>query len=185
MDTRNGIVTDDESRQASRDAQRDVRLDGEARPTLGGFRHGAICMRLGARLFAFVAERGLGRVVDSTAGYRWPSRVPGQPDDVLSPDVSFVAAGRLRGRVPDGFPALAPDLAVEVVAPHDRVDDLFRRIGEYLDVGSRIVWVIDPASRHAVVWRGLMAVRSIGEDGVLDGEEVLPGFACRLADVLD
>jgi Uma2 family endonuclease len=185
MDTSTGFVTDEELLQAPRDGQKYERVDGAIRVTPAGFRHGAVSMRLGARLLASVTERQLGHVVDSSTGFRWPSREPGRPDDVRSPDVSFVAAGRLpEEREPDGFAALAPDLAVEVVSSHDRADEVLRKVGEYLDAGVRLVWVIDPANRRAVMYRGLIVVRSIGEDGVLDGGDVLPGFACPLRDVL-
>lgn len=36
----------------------------------------------------------------------------------------------------------------------------------------------------ATAYRGLTAVRVLDETGELDGEDVLPGFRCRLADVL-
>lgn len=58
-------------------------------------------------------------------------------------------------------------------------------VGEYLTAGVRIVWVIDPRKRKAAVYRSLTDVREIGENEALDGEDVLPGFACKLATVLD
>jgi hypothetical protein len=47
-----------------------------------------------------------------------------------------------------------------------------------------MVWVIDPDGRTAVVHRSLTDVRVLGEADELEGEDVVPGFACRLADVL-
>jgi Uma2 family endonuclease len=58
------------------------------------------------------------------------------------------------------------------------------KVGEYLHAGTRRVWVIDPETRTATIHRSLMDVRVIGEADLLDGEDVVPGFACRLADVL-
>jgi hypothetical protein len=44
--------------------------------------------------------------------------------------------------------------------------------------------VIDPEKRTAAVYRSVTDVRVIGETGLLDGEDVVPGFACPLKDVL-
>ena len=121
----------------------------------------------------------------SSIGFRWPGRNPDRPDNIRSPDVSFVAAGRFAdGRPPVGFIPFAPDLAVEVLSPSDRRGDVLEKVGEYLDAGTRLVWVIDPEKRMAVVYRSLTDIRVIAEADVLDGEDVVPGFACPLKDVL-
>lgn len=185
MATTPPYVSDDDLSRAPRDGRKYERVDGAMRVTPAGFRHGAISMRLGARLLAFVSERGLGHVVDSSTGFRWPSRTPGAPDDVRSPDVSFVAAGRLPDeREPEGYAALAPDLAVEVASPTDRPADVLSKVGAYLDAGTRLVWVIDPEKRTAAIYRSMTGVRAVAVDGVLEGEDVVPGFACPLKDVL-
>jgi Uma2 family endonuclease len=57
-------------------------------------------------------------------------------------------------------------------------------VGEYVQAGVHLVWVIDPEGRKAVVHRSLSDVREIGDDDVLDGEDVIPGFRCRLAEIL-
>jgi Uma2 family endonuclease len=128
--------------------------------------------------------RRLGVVFDSSTGFRLAGRKAGQ-QDVRSPDISFVATGRLSGdHAPAGFIELAPDLAVEVLSPEDRRREVLEKVGEFLDAGTRLVWVLDPAKRSAAAYRSLTDVRRLGEDESLDGEDVIPGFACVLADVL-
>jgi Uma2 family endonuclease len=178
-------VTDEEMYQAPKDGQKYERVDGEMRVGPGGGRHSAVTVSLGARLGVFVRQKTLGYVVGSRTGYRWPGRHADRPDNVRSPDVSFVSLGRFPDeRLPDGFAQLAPDLAVEVLHPDDRACDVLEKVGEYLDVGTRLVWVIDPEKRTAVVYRSLTDIRVIAEADVLDGEDVVPGFACPLWDVL-
>ena len=58
------------------------------------------------------------------------------------------------------------------------------KVGEYLEVGVRLVWVIDPRNARAVVYRSLSDVRELGPDDSLQGEDVLPGFSCRVRDIL-
>ena len=104
--------------------------------------------------------------------------------DVRSPDASFVAAGRLPGdRGPAGFIEMAPDLAVEVLSPADRRREVLGKVGEFLDAGSRLVWVLDPEQRTAAAYRSPTDVRRLGENDCLDGEDVIPGFACVLGDI--
>jgi Uma2 family endonuclease len=178
-------VTDEDLLRMPRDGRKYERVDGELRVSPAGFNHEGVGMALAARLWAFVTERQLGHVVGSSAGYRWPSRKADRPDNVRSPDVSFVAAGRLPDeRRPVGFAQLAPDLAVEVLSPGDNSRDVLEKVGEYLHAGTRLVWVIDPGTRTAAIHRSLTDVRTIGEADSLDGEDVVPGFACRLRDVL-
>jgi hypothetical protein len=43
--------------------------------------------------------------------------------------------------------------------------------------------VIDPESRSAHVHRLDGTALDLDEDGVLDGEDVLPGFRCRVGDL--
>ena len=115
-------------------------------------------------------------MLDSSTGYRLPG------GNVRSPDLSFVAVGRLLdGKAPEGFLELAPDLAVEVLSPERQILD---KVGEYLGAGVRLVWVIDPRKRRAAVYRSLTDLREISEAGALDGMDVLPGFSCPLAEIL-
>ena len=44
-----------------------------------------------------------------------------------------------------------------------------------------LVWVIDPEKETAVAYRSLTEGRQILRDQSLDGEDVVPGFTCPLA----
>jgi Uma2 family endonuclease len=154
-------------------------VDGEIRVSPGGARHSQVAVKLAARLLAFAQERGLGFVFGSDIGFRLPG------GNVRSPDASFVRAGRFPNElVPDDFADLAPDLAVEVVSPGDRPRHVLDKVGEYLEAGVRLVWVIDPRKAKAVVHRSLSDAKERGLQDTLDGDDVLPGFSCRLADIL-
>ena len=61
---------------------------------------------------------------------------------------------------------------------------MLEKVGEYLDAGTHLVWVIDPEKRTAAAYRSLTDVRTIGETDALEGEDVVPGFACPLGNVL-
>jgi Uma2 family endonuclease len=71
-----------------------------------------------------------------------------------------------------------------VLSPGDRPRHVLDKVGEYLEAGVRLIWVIDPGKARAVVYRSLSDVRELADDDVLDGEDVLPGFRCPLRDIL-
>jgi Uma2 family endonuclease len=56
---------------------------------------------------------------------------------------------------------------------------------DYLEAGSRLVWVIAPATRTATVHRADGSARLCREGEHLGGEDVLPGLAIPLADLFD
>jgi Uma2 family endonuclease len=172
-------ATEADLRAQPEDGNKYELVDGEIRMSPGGTRHSAVGTRLLGRLLSFVQERRLGWVLGADAGFRLPG------GNVRSPDVSFVRAGRFPdGREPDDYADLAPDLVAEVVSPGDRPRHVLDKVGEYLEAGTRLVWVIDPRKRNAGVYRSTSEVREIGAADALDGEEVLPGFTCPLREIL-
>src|SRR5947209_4956137 len=114
-------------------------VDGEIRMSPAGTRHGQVCANLVLSIGTFVKQHRLGYLFDSSTGFRLPG------GNVRLPDVAFVARGRFKSeRVPDGFGDVVPDLAVEVLSPDDRARDVLDKVGEYLQAGVRLVWVVDP-----------------------------------------
>lgn len=77
----------------------------------------------------------------------------------------------------------APDLAVEVLSPSALASEVRTKVREYLAAGARLVWIVDPESRTASVHRPDGTGRELGEDGTLDGEDLLPGPRIPLAEL--
>jgi len=109
---------------------------------------------------------------------------PDSPRTVRKPNVSFVRYGRLPGEQPPaGYAKLAPDLAAEVVSPNDLYEEVDEKIEEYLRAGVRLVWVISPQNHTVRVYHLDGSSQSLRENDELSGEDVLPGFRCRAADL--
>jgi len=140
----------------------------------------AVTIRLSRRIGEFVERHGLGWVLDAECGYQC---FPWAPRNVRKPDISVIRRERLQA-LPRGHVRIAPDLAVEVVSPNDLYSELTVKVDEYLRAGTKRVWVIDPDSRSASVFRADNTVERLHESDALDGEEVLPGFRCPLAEIL-
>jgi len=163
------------------DGDRYELLDGVPKEKDMGVKSGEIAGLLLTALNAFIRPRKLGRAYPGDAGYRY---FPDRPLHVRFPDVSFVAAARVPGgRSPDGYYLLAPDLAVEVVSPHDLSEDVEKKVAEYRAAGVKLIWVISPAARTVLVRRPDGTCSELDEAGELSGEDVVPGFTCKVADL--
>ncbi len=144
-----------------------------------GLRHGRIALDLGRRLADHVDANHLGRVYVES-GFKLASN----PDTVRGPDVAFISQSRLPEPEPVGYPALAPDLVVEILSPGDRPGELLGKVADWLSAGTRLVWVIDPERRLTRVYRADGAEAIVTAEQALQGEDVVPGFACPLATIL-
>jgi Uma2 family endonuclease len=149
----------------------------EPRP---GAYHGRTQARLSQKLGEFVESGTIAGVVFTDVGVVLSRRLR----TVRGPDVAFYRPDRLPDPLPPGFLDAAPDLAVEVVSASDSASEILEKVMEYLDAGSRAVWVIDPRSRTATVYRSREVIRILGDEDVLDGEDVIPGFRLPLRDIL-
>jgi Uma2 family endonuclease len=131
-------------------------------------------------LGSFVRPRRLGVVYAGDSGFVLARK----PDTVRGPDVAFVSAERQRqvGSASPYFPG-APDLAIEVLSPGDRVSEVVGKVSDYLAAGCRLVWVVDPVREQVQVFRSPLTPRSVARDELLDGEDVVPGFRVALSEI--
>lgn len=142
----------------------------------GGFRHGDVAARLLIAVGTFVESRSLGRVFTAETGFRLRTN----PDTVRAPDVAFVRRDRLPEPPPRGYAAIAPDLVIEVLSPDDRPGQVLSKVGDWLEAGTALVWVVDPDRRTARVYRADGGQDLLTDRDRLDGEVVLPEFQYEL-----
>jgi Uma2 family endonuclease len=110
---------------------------------------------------------------------------PTAPGRVRRLDGSFIRADRLSvaQAAQEGHLTIIPDLAIEVISPNDLGYEIDAKVQECLTAGVRLVWVIYPESRTVCVYRPDEPGTILRENDVLDGEDVLPGFRCRVGDL--
>jgi Uma2 family endonuclease len=101
---------------------------------------------------------------------------------VRIPDVAFVSWARLpNGEIPaEPIPALAPDLAIEVLSEGNTKREMERKLREYFAAGVRLVWYVEPKARAVRVYTAPDQETRLDESQTLDGGAVLPGFALPL-----
>ncbi len=156
-------------------------IDGRLLEKLMGARASSIAVAISTALKIHVKPQQLGGIFDGECGY---VLFPDQPNRVRRPDISFVRRERFPGgEIPEGWFHLAPDLAVEILSPNNTAPQIASRITDYLSAGVPLLWVIDPATRLVQIFRGGGSAAWLIGSGELKGENVLPGFTCRVEDI--
>lgn len=115
--------------------------------------------------------------VASGAGYT----LERYPDTVRRPDVGLVSQRHAARRRPTcgGFPQVVPDFVAEVRAPGESWALMARRMAHYLEVGVRLGWLVE-IGQFVEVYRPGRPPQRYSTDDELRGEDVLPGFSCRV-----
>ena len=147
-------------------------------PPPGGL-HGVCCTNVVLAIGGYVKQHRLGTVACNDAGFVTERG----PDSVRGPDISFWTAERLK-EVPVGYFEVAPDLAVEVLSPGNTRKQILAKLTEYFEKGVRLVWVLSPEDRTLTIYRTPAEARLLHETASASGEDVLPGFACRVGELL-
>lgn len=156
-------------------------VDGKLTERNRGAESGRIGHIIASRLEVHANDHNLGMVWGADCSYQIFGEEAGK---VRRPDGSFIAKGRLPDDLPPkGHIKIAPDLAIEVVSPHDLAVYIDAKIDEYLGAGVRLIWVVYPESKHVLVYRSGSDVQRLGVDDELSGEDILPGFKLAISKV--
>lgn len=145
-----------------------------------GVAHGIICGTLVFELTKFVKSHNLGMVLPPETG----CIVERNPDSVLGVDVAYVSHERMKTvENIDKFLPFAPDLAVEVLSPTNTAQEMDEKVALYFAGGAGAVWVFNPKRRTVAAYTSPFDVRILGEQDMLDGGGVLPGFSLELSEL--
>jgi Uma2 family endonuclease len=147
---------------------------------LEGFEHGVMVVDIGCALRAFAERARLGAVVLGV-GFLLTT----DPDTVRAPDVAFVRAERIRELTAPytGYVPGAPDLAIEVISPSDLYMDVDEKIADWLEHGTRLVFVVNPRRHTVSVHRPGQPVTILAESDLLSGEDVVPDWSLPIAEI--
>ena len=100
---------------------------------------------------------------------------------VLGPDAAWITQERLDA-LPDNERETiiegAPDFAVEIRSRTDNLRPLQNKMAQWMAGGTRLGWLIDARLKQVHVYRaGQSEPQLLDDPEILDGEDVLPGFA--------
>jgi len=145
-----------------------------------GMDHGRVASRITFLVTGYVDRNRLGEVFTADTGFVLFQ----DPPTVRAPDVAFVSRDRLPS--PEefvGFGRLAPDFAVEIVSPSNTAAEILDKVEDYLEAGTRLVWVVEPRRRTVTEYRSRHEIRLLRERDAMDGHDVLPGFSLTVAEL--
>jgi Uma2 family endonuclease len=133
---------------------------------------------LNAQLWNWNDRTGLGIAFESSTGFTLPNGA------VYSPDASWVSKEKwdalTQSQQEKEFSPLAPDFAVELRSSSDSLKKLREKMGEYMDNGVRLGWLIDPKNNQVEIYRPGKEVEVLDSPSNLSGEDVLLGFDLNL-----
>jgi len=140
--------------------------------------HGRIEANVSLALGNFVSAQKLGLVLVGEVGIftRW------NPDRVRGADVVFISHEQYDRRTKTrGFLDVAPELVVEILSPER--PDTAQKVLEYLEIGVRLVLVVDPDARTITTHRPNGALMCHTESDAVPCQDVIPGFSLAAANV--
>jgi Uma2 family endonuclease len=181
MATAEKLLTAEEFKQLPDDGKRYELIDGELRemvPTVNW--HGEVESNLTALLHMYVRSHGLGRVSCGEVMYI----VRRHPDRVRAADIAFLCQERVSSlEARQHIMEITPDLVVEILSTHDTIAAISDRIDDWLGAGVRLLWIVDPFRRTVTIYQPERDPTLLGAHATLEGEAVLPGFRCPVAEM--
>ena len=164
---------------------RDLRMERNARgeliimpPTGGdtGEQNAEITLQL--RLWA--KQDGTGATFDSSTGFKLPNGA------IRSPDASWIRYSHLNSISSEQrkkFIPLSPDFVIELRSPGDSLKDLQEKMREYLDNGTQLGFLIDPAYRKVYVYERDKPTTEIEDPETISADPFLPHFVLSMSEI--
>ncbi len=151
-------------------------VDGRLKEVPTNIRHEEISVNLIALLIPHARGRGI--LTTGQGGFRMTD------GNVRAPDVSYTRKDRFPGgHAPNSFGDIAPDFCVEIISPSEERADMARKVSEYFASGAQIVWHVFPERQEVTVFTSPTEPQTYGAEDLLDADDLLPGFSCRVADL--
>lgn len=143
-------------------------------------KHGATCGKAVYLLMSYTKSLGRGTVLCNDTGLLTQT----DPDTVRGVDIMVYLNPSWAGQdFPDDYSTEPPDLAVEVRSLDQSWKEVLEKVTEYLNMGVRLVWVIDPNVQRVHVFQPDQEPQVLAADNDLDGGAVLTGFRCQVAEL--
>ncbi len=164
--------------------ERDL-IRGELREkpvTRRGRRHSRSMVRIGHLLECWWERlpEPRGEVVVGEAGFRlWRN-----PDTTVGIDVAYVSA-EVASRTPESVWLYdgPPVLAVEILSPSDKQEEIDEKVEVYLESGVKVVWIVNPRQKTILVYRAGKRPELFNDEQELTGDPELPGFKVAVAEI--
>ena len=120
----------------------------------------------------------LGEILTGDAAFR----LRHDPDTTVGIDVAYLSA-ELAAETPDAAFIVdgPPILAVEILSPSDKHEDIVEKIELYLSSGVQVVWIVDPDLRTVSVYEPGTEPVLFNTRQELNGDPHMPGLRIPVA----
>lgn len=161
-----------------RDADRNIIIMSPT-GTESGFYNGNIF----AQLAIWNRQTGLGVAFESSTGFLLPNGAVRSPDAAWIPKERYFSFDK---QTRQKFLPYCPDIVIELKSFNDRLQDLQKKMEEWIANGTRLGWLIHPENQISYIYRrdGTQEVLQ-GFHHSLSGEDVLPGFDLNLKELTE
>jgi len=143
--------------------------------------HAAVLTSLSTALNVFVKQQGQGRVLTGDVPFILEQNPEGR-DTLRGLDIAYISTERLPGSLPRKPLLVAPELAVEVISPSNKAEDIEKKTQQLLKAGTALIWIVYPDLQSVAVHTSDTAVR-LSQSDMLTGGEVLPNFAIPVREI--
>jgi Uma2 family endonuclease len=138
-----------------------------------------ICRMLGNWLANQPEPRG--QVVSGEAGFL----LSRNPDTAVGIDVAYVSPEVATAEPSAPYFPGPPVLAVEILSPSDKQEEIDEKIQLYMETGVPIVWVVHPRFKTITVYQPNAEPKMFSGKAELTAEPHLPGLRISLPDLFE
>lgn len=158
-------------------------VDGQLvrRKEMGAFEN-AVALVISSLLLPHIRKHRLGWLLGSETNYK----VIPNSETTRRPDITFIRRGRFPDdKLPPGILTLAPDLMIEVVSPTNSANEIEEKVKLFLEAGTQLAWIVYPSIRSVRILRPDGSGQSLDANAVINGENVVPGFSCKVSEFFE
>ncbi len=132
---------------------------------------------INAQLWMWNHRSKLGKVFDSSGGFKLPK------GGDRSPDASWIPLAKWNNLTPEQqkkFLPLCPDFLIELLSVTDSLKDTRKKMQEYMDNGAKLAWLINRKDKQVEIYREGKEVEILDNPVSLSGENILPEFVLEM-----
>ena len=137
-----------------------------------------------------IRDRMVQRLMNHLDARKDPSEVVAEQwfrlsdDTVRAPDVALIVPSQLPLLEPERrIQPFSPALAVEITSPSNTFDELARKTQQYLEAGTRAVWIFVTAMREIHVYSATAHPAILTAADLLEDAALLPGFSAHVEEL--
>jgi Uma2 family endonuclease len=137
---------------------------------------------LTAVLFNWNFKKKLGRTFDSSTGFKLPTGATYGPDSAWITNEKWSTLSPAERKK---FLPVVPDFIAEIRSENDNLQPIKEKIAEFMGCGCRLAWLIDSKNGVTYTYKADGSETKVPFNQLLTGEDVLPSFEVKLADLFE